>query len=180
MGPARGSGEGYMRSNVRLMEVFIFSSSLIPIFVFEEYKKHSNRLKMNYFANIFKSMGKGGATMKNLFKTLVILVILVYSATTTYSQQVTSSADTTTKVQKKTDTEQAVQNQNQYRNQGEVKGQGNSQKAGNAKSVKKVNSAKPDWSKAKGARPNIVRPSGSGIPKGAGKPGGAGGFKGGR
>jgi len=45
---------------------------------------------------------------------------------------------------------------------------------GPAKGVKQVKSARPDMSKAKGARPNIVRPSGSGIPKGVGKPAGAG------
>ncbi|MCK7541754.1 MAG: hypothetical protein MZV63_68130 [Marinilabiliales bacterium] len=37
-----------------------------------------------------------------------------------------------------------------------------------------MQSARPDWSKARGARPSSVeRPSGSRIPKGAGKPGGA-------
>ncbi len=44
----------------------------------------------------------------------------------------------------------------------------------NTPGVKKVQSARPDWSKARGARPSSVeRPSGSRIPKGAGKPGGA-------
>jgi ribosomal protein L12E/L44/L45/RPP1/RPP2 len=44
----------------------------------------------------------------------------------------------------------------------------------NASGVKKVQSARPDWSKARGARPaSIERPSGSRIPKGAGKPAGA-------
>jgi cytochrome c biogenesis factor len=137
---------------------------------------------MNYFAKIYKRVGEGGKSMKNLLRTLVFAIIFVFSATISYSQQVKVSTDSTGTVQKKTDTEQGVQNQNmkQNRNQGEVKGQGNGQNAENAKSVKKVNSAKPDWSKAKGARPNIVRPSGSGVPQGAGKPGGAGKFRGGR
>ena len=40
--------------------------------------------------------------------------------------------------------------------------------------VKKVASARPDMSKAKGARPgSIVRPAGSRLPKGVGRPGGA-------
>jgi hypothetical protein len=40
--------------------------------------------------------------------------------------------------------------------------------------VKQVKSSRPDLTKANGARPpTIVRPSGSGIPKGVGKPGGA-------
>lgn len=46
--------------------------------------------------------------------------------------------------------------------------------AGTAQGVKQVRGGRPDMSKAKGARPPvIVRPSGSGIPKGVGKPGGA-------
>ena len=41
--------------------------------------------------------------------------------------------------------------------------------------VKQVKSARPDMSKSKGARPpDIVRPSGSRIPKGVGRPAGAG------
>ena len=45
---------------------------------------------------------------------------------------------------------------------------------GSTSAVKKVQSAKPDWSKARGARPaSVERPSGSRIPKGAGRPGGA-------
>lgn len=41
-------------------------------------------------------------------------------------------------------------------------------------SVKQVKSARPDMSKSRGARPpDIVRPSGSRIPKGVGRPTGA-------
>jgi Ni/Co efflux regulator RcnB len=41
-------------------------------------------------------------------------------------------------------------------------------------SVKQVKSERPDMSKSRGARPpNIVRPSGSRIPKGVGRPAGA-------
>ena len=50
------------------------------------------------------------------------------------------------------------------------------QKAGNKNgSVKQVRSARPDMSRSRGARPpDIVRPSGSRIPKGVGRPAGAG------
>jgi hypothetical protein len=42
-------------------------------------------------------------------------------------------------------------------------------------SVKQVKSARPDMTKSRGARPpDIVRPSGSRIPKGVGRPAGAG------
>jgi hypothetical protein len=44
----------------------------------------------------------------------------------------------------------------------------------NAGSIKQVKSARPDMSKARGARPpDIVRPSGSRIPNGIGRPAGA-------
>jgi len=49
-------------------------------------------------------------------------------------------------------------------------------RAGENGQVKKVTSARPDMSKAKGARPgSIVRPAGSRLPKGVGRPGGAAG-----
>lgn len=51
---------------------------------------------------------------------------------------------------------------------------------GNAdqQAVKKVKSARPDMSKARGARPAYIqRQSGSGIPRGIGKPAGAGAVK---
>jgi len=52
--------------------------------------------------------------------------------------------------------------------------------AARANAAKQIKSARPDMSKAAGARPpTIVRPGGSGIPKGIGKPGGVG-RKGGR
>jgi hypothetical protein len=53
--------------------------------------------------------------------------------------------------------------------------QGNTQNASKNQAVKRVNGARPDMSKARGARPpSIVRPSGSGVPRGIGKPGGVG------
>jgi hypothetical protein len=49
------------------------------------------------------------------------------------------------------------------------------QNSGNKKgSVKQVKSARPDMSRSRGARPpDIVRPTGSRIPKGVGRPAGA-------
>jgi hypothetical protein len=44
--------------------------------------------------------------------------------------------------------------------------------------VKQIKGARPDMSKARGARPAYIqRQSGSGIPRGIGRPGGAGGIK---
>ena len=50
------------------------------------------------------------------------------------------------------------------------------QNSGNKKgSAKQLKSARPDMSRSRGARPpDIVRPSGSRIPKGVGRPAGAG------
>jgi hypothetical protein len=45
---------------------------------------------------------------------------------------------------------------------------------GKHKGIKQVKGARPDMSRARGARPpSIVRQSGSGLPRGMGKPGGA-------
>jgi hypothetical protein len=116
--------------------------------------------------------------MKKLIKILFFLLILVFSAATCYAQEVTVPADTTKSVRNKTESKENNQDQNQNQNQSASQDNSKGKSAGGAKSVKSVNSARPDWSKAKGARPNIVRPSGSGVPKGAGKPGGAGRIKG--
>lgn len=62
-------------------------------------------------------------------------------------------------------------------NNGNAYGQrsANSQNSQGQKGIKQVRGARPDMSKARGARPpEITRPSGSGIPRGMGKPGGAG------
>ena len=51
---------------------------------------------------------------------------------------------------------------------------GNNDKNSGSQSIKQVKAARPDMSKARGARPpDIVRPTGSRIPRGVGKPGGA-------
>lgn len=124
--------------------------------------------------------------MKNLIKGLGMAFLIAFTASTAYSQQAVAVSDTIKTVKSADGEEQQFRNQEQNQNQsqagsqGAVQGQGNSQNAAKGNQVKKVNSARPDWSKAKGARPNIVRPAGSGIPKGAGKPGGAGKFRGGR
>jgi hypothetical protein len=56
--------------------------------------------------------------------------------------------------------------------------QANKGKTENQQKVKKVQSARPDMSKARGARPAYIqRQAGSGIPKGIGKPAGAGTIK---
>jgi hypothetical protein len=58
---------------------------------------------------------------------------------------------------------------------GKESGQKSQETQGTGESVKQVKSARPDMSRSRGARPpDIVRPSGSRIPKGVGRPAGAG------
>ena len=113
-----------------------------------------------------------------LIKIFLIAALVVLTGTKCFSQSVSVSADTVKISQVDPGSEEAKQNQNQNRNQNgnddQVKQKKNAQNQETAKAVKKVKGAKPDMSKSKGARPNIVRPAGSGIPKGVGKPGGAG------
>ena len=91
------------------------------------------------------------------------------------AQQVPVNADTAAvraqnagaRVQEREQTQGQEQAQNQAQTQAKVQ-------KGNAYGIKKVNSARPDWSKARGARPpSVERPSGSRVPKGVGRPGGA-------
>ena len=101
-----------------------------------------------------------------LRRLLFFIVLSLFTDMVCFSQTGTIQTDSTKISQKKTESGEVKQAQNKNQNQG------SSQKAADSKSVKQVKNAKPDMSKAKGARPNIVRPSGSAIPKGAGKPGG--------
>lgn len=90
--------------------------------------------------------------MKLLFKVLLILVFSTYAPrliAQTDSIQVISRDAKSKKISNTTE--------------GKTAGQ-----------VKQVRSARPDMSKSRGARPpDIVRPSGSRIPRGVGKPAGA-------
>lgn len=115
--------------------------------------------------------------MKNIKIIPMIISLMLLSAGVINAQSIGVNSDTTgVKVQKSNnqlkDKEQAqgqTQNQEMTRKEGKVK----NQKA-NPSGVKQVRGARPDWSKAKGARPpSVERPSGSRIPKGVGKPGGA-------
>lgn len=123
--------------------------------------------------------------MKTIKNILLIFTFLMVTAGLLNGQQARVNADTSQvraqqneaqeqkqeKTQSQTQAQERTQSQTQAQNKTQAKGQ--SQK-GNANGVKQVNSARPDWSKARGARPaSVERPSGSRIPKGAGKPRGA-------
>jgi uncharacterized protein YxeA len=86
-------------------------------------------------------------------------------------EQARSGEQTQSQAGEQTQTQTRTQAGEQAQNRVQSKGQ---PQTGNASGVKKVQSARPDWSKARGARPaSIERPSGSRIPKGAGRPAGA-------
>lgn len=101
--------------------------------------------------------------MKKLF-VFIIVIQLSAGINTAISQEV--------RVADSTGVRSSMQSKNQNSNRPENKQSGSQNGKGNNE-IKKIKSSQPDMSKAKGARPpEIVRPSGSRIPKGMGKPGG--------
>jgi len=112
--------------------------------------------------------------MKTIKNILLIFTFLMVTAGLLNGQQARVNADTSAvRAQDQTQVQKQEQAQTQTQAQNKTQAKGQSQK-GNANGVKQVHSARPDWSKARGARPaSVERPSGSRIPKGAGKPHGA-------
>lgn len=117
-------------------------------------------------------MGRFENIKINLRSILIFTALLFIVNLACFSQSGTTLPDSSKISLKSSETGEKNQNQVQAKTQAQNRNQGNAQKAANGNAVKQVKSAKPDMSKAKGARPNIVRPSGSAMPKGAGKPGG--------
>jgi uncharacterized protein YxeA len=117
--------------------------------------------------------------MKKVKYILLIFTFLMIAAGVVNGQQVRLNADTSAVRTQQDDAQkqkqEKTQTQTQEQTQAQDKTQSKSQsQKGNAAGVKQVNSARPDWSKARGARPaSVERPSGSRIPKGVGKPHGA-------
>lgn len=115
---------------------------------------------------------------KKIIRILVLnLSILLISANISFSQQV----DSLRIKQGKNKTEISGKNQKSENYQNGKKPERNASSnselsnAGKNQHIKQVKGARPDMSKARGARPpSVVRQSGSGIPRGMGKPGGAG------
>ncbi|MDX9929981.1 MAG: hypothetical protein RBS37_09055 [Bacteroidales bacterium] len=109
--------------------------------------------------------------MTNRKRAFLFLALFLFTGTVTWSQAVTTAGDTA-----RIRTGQAT-GQVQTMNNRQARKAGSDNKPDK---VKKIQSAKPDMNKARGARPPvIVRPAGTGIPKGIGKPTGVG-KKGGR
>lgn len=106
--------------------------------------------------------------MKIAIKVFFVILIFLSAGHTGLAQIGSLQKDTL--MVKKTESNADSKEQN-------TKGSDNKQSGkieNNAGSIKQVKSARPDMSKARGARPpDIIRPSGSRIPKGVGRPAGA-------
>lgn len=131
--------------------------------------------------------------MKRMKKLLLTTAMMLFTASLISAQEMNQGSDTTAVTLQQTDTrsDKQAQEQTQEQTQERTREQsgvaeqdqaqtrtntqaGAQNQAGNNSGVKKVQSARPDWSKARGARPpSVERPSGSRIPKGVGKPAGA-------
>lgn len=97
-----------------------------------------------------------------------VILIFLSAGYTGLAQTVSLQKDTLTVKRTESNADSKEQN---------IKGSDNKQSSkieNKAGSIKQVKAARPDMSKVRGARPpDIIRPSGSRIPKGVGKPGGA-------
>ncbi|MCJ7448675.1 MAG: hypothetical protein MUO72_13375 [Bacteroidales bacterium] len=111
--------------------------------------------------------------MKKPGKIFAFIILFLFTGHICLAQDLFQQRDTLQLKIKKSESVAQGKEQGAKGNQGNQAG--NSGKGNASQKVKQVKGARPDMSKAKGARPpSIVRPSGSGIPKGIGKPGGVG------
>ena len=107
--------------------------------------------------------------MKKSLKILIILTLFLCCGRAGLAQSGSIQKDSLAVNLKKTDA-----NEKRQKTGESVKTQAG-KTGNNAGSIKQVKSARPDMSRARGARPpDIVRPAGSRIPRGVGRPAGAG------
>ncbi|MGE5349725.1 MAG: hypothetical protein ACM3NP_10675 [Actinomycetota bacterium] len=114
--------------------------------------------------------------IKNILTLLTVMAVMTLTSGVIIAQEANVRKDTAA-VRKQTEQQTREQTRSQAGNQANT-GNSNSTaskaQGANSGGVKKIQGARPDWSKARGARPaSVERPSGSRIPKGAGRPGGA-------
>jgi len=97
---------------------------------------------------------------------LLLAVFVIFTDLACYSQEVTVVTDTTKANRLNSESTEKINDKSLRENSGKHLGNDNNE-------IKQVKSARPDMSKARGARPpSIERQSGSRIPRGVGKPGG--------
>jgi hypothetical protein len=113
--------------------------------------------------------------MKKLLKIVIIFGVMILSHRHMgFAQNYFAQADTSMSMRDKTESKEMSEGKGPQENRQEA----NKGKSYNQQPAKKVKSARPDMSKARGARPAYIqRQSGSGIPRGIGKPAGAGAVK---
>ncbi len=110
--------------------------------------------------------------MKNPWKIFYFVILLISISHTGFAQTSVLQIDSAKLSQKKA--ESSVSSKDMDKKDDADKQQGNNQKSSGDQAIKQVKGARPDMSKARGARPAYIeRQSGSGIPKGIGRPGGA-------
>jgi hypothetical protein len=110
--------------------------------------------------------------MLNFRIIFLFAVVSMFSVMTCTAQIVTTRSDTIPTMRKKVESRENVRDQNQPGNMN--RDQNNARYNAANKEIKQIRSAKPDMTRASGARPpQIERPSGSRIPRGVGRPGGA-------
>ena len=109
--------------------------------------------------------------MNKIVKIFLLIILSIFTGSMSIAQVSIQQADSVKLKQKKTKSSVNMEDKNSKDKLN--KQQGNDQEKGGTV-IKQVKGARPDMSKARGARPpDIVRPSGSRIPKGIGRPGGA-------
>ncbi len=110
--------------------------------------------------------------MNKFGKLFFAVVLIIFAGHISFAQAGSQQNDTLKLKIKKTESTGKVEDQNTT----DVNNNQTDKKFNNAEfqSVKHIKAARPDMSKARGARPpNIVRPTGSRIPNGRGRPAGA-------
>jgi hypothetical protein len=110
--------------------------------------------------------------MNTYYKIFFVVVLIIFAGKTSFAQSGSQLNDTLKLNIKKTESTRKAEDQNtkEVNNNQADKGNNNVE----THSMKNVKAARPDMSKARGARPpSIVRPTGSRFPNGLGRPGGA-------
>ncbi len=110
--------------------------------------------------------------MNKFGKIFFVIMILIFTDHICFAQSVSQQKDTIKIKLNKTESVSNTDNQNTKEINNNQADKDNSDQE--SQPVKQVKSARPDMSRARGARPpDIVRPAGSRIPNGIGRPAGA-------
>jgi hypothetical protein len=150
----------------------VLHNNSLPLFLL---KKYSIQGKLVYelilqYRFILKSTHN--TNMKILGKIFFVMILLLFAGFTSLAQVKSQQKDTLMVVQKSTEANGNDKSQDIKDNNKQQSGKGENNPG--SQDIKRLKAARPDMSKVRGARPpDIVRPSGSRIPRGLGKPGGA-------